>query len=214
MSNPYLEKAASLYDFWNDFSGKEHNDLKARKHHFEKAIANKDTVSGLADRIKQTGNRTFRARGRVGLAALGLAATGIIGAKKYTDHQDRIATENLRNLFLLQKQAGVAGKVVSGLKSVGSGVLDILNTAHGGKVKGFGATTFGKHTPDFKKFVGSSKADQKKFVTGPNLEKLKKLHTQQRVAQVGVYGTAGSLTASYRNNKKKQSTAYQPQYYY
>ncbi len=214
MSNPYLEKAASLYDFWNDFSGKEHNELKARKHHFEKAIANNDTVEGLASRIKQTGDRTFKARGRVGLAALGLAAAGIVGTKKYTEHQDHIATENLRNLFLLQKQAGIASKTISGLKSVGSGTLNVLNTAHGGKVKQFGADSFGKHTPNFKKFVGSSKSDQKKFVKGPELDKLKKLHRQQRVAQVGVYGSAGVLTAAYRSNKNKQNTAYQPQYYY
>lgn len=214
MSNIYLEKAASLYDFWQDFSGKEHNELKARKHHFEKAIANKDTVEGLSNRIKQTGQRTFRARGRVAGAALGLATAGVFGAKKYTEHQDQVATENLRNLFLLQKQAGVAGKVASGLKSVGSKTLNVLNTAHGGKVKQFGSDTFGKNTPDFKKFVGSNRSEQRKFVKGPELDKLKKLHTQQRVAQVGVYGSAGALTAAYRSNKNKQSTAYNPQYYY
>lgn len=214
MSNPYLEKAASIYDFWQDFSGKEHKDLIARKHHFEKAIANNDTVEGLAHRIKQTGDRTFRARGRVGMATAGLAAAGIIGAKKYTEHQDRVATDNLRNLFLLQKQASVASKTLSGLKSVGSKTLDVLNTAHGGKVKQFGVDTFGKHTPDFKKFVGSNKRAQQKFVKGPELDKLKKLHRQQRVTQVGVYGTAGSLTAAYRSKKKNQNSAYQPQYYY
>lgn len=214
MSNPYLEKAASIYDFWQDFSGKEHKDLIARKHHFEKAIANNDTVEGLAARIKHTGDRTFKARGRVGLAALGLATAGVIGTKKYTEHQDSIATENLRNLFLMQKQAGIASKTVSGLKSVGSGTLNILNTAHGGKVKQFGVDTFGKHTPNFKKFVGSNKTEQKKFVKGPELDKLKKLHNQQRLTQVGVYGSAGGLTAAYRMNKNKQNSAYQPQYYY
>lgn len=214
MSNPYLEKAASLYSFWNDFSGKEHNELKARKHHFEKAIANNDTVEGLASRIKSTGERTYKVRGRVALGALGLATAGVLGAKAYTEHQDRVATENLRNLFLLQKQAGVAGKAFSGLKSVGSKTLNVLNTANGGKVKQFGVDNFGKNTPNFKKFVGANKSEQKKFVKGPELAKLKKLHTQQRVAQAGVYGSAGSLTVAYRSNKNKQNTAYQPQYYY
>lgn len=213
MSNIYLEKAASLYSFWNDFSGKEHSELKARKHHLEKALANNDTVEGLAGRIKSTGEKTFRARGRVGLGALGLAAAGIIGTKKYAERQDRIATENLRHLFVMQKQAGVASKAFSGLKSVGSKALNTLNTANGGKVKQFAVDSFGKNTPNFKKFVGSNKRDQKGFVSGPQLDKLKKLHTQQRVAQVGVYGSAAGITAAYRSNKKSQSQTL-PQYYY
>lgn len=212
MSNPYLEKAASLYDFWNDFSGKEHNDLKARKHHFEKAIANKDTVEGLAGRIKSTGEKTFRARSRVAAGALGLAAAGIYATKKYTEHQDRIATENLRNLFVMQKQAGVARKALSGLKSVGSGALNTLNTANGGKVKQFAVDNFGKNTPDFKKFVGASRKDRETFVSGPQLDKLKSLHRKQRGAQVATYGSAAALTAVYRSNKKSQPA--NPQYYY
>jgi len=213
MSNPYLEKAASFYSFWQDVSGKEHNELKARKHHFEKAIANKDTVEGLANRIKHTGERTFRARGKVGLAGLGLAAAGLVGAKKYTDHQEHVATENLRNLFLMQKQAGLAQKAVSGLKSVGSKGLDLLNTANGGKVKEFAVDTYGKNTPDFKKFVGAKKKAQLESVSGAQLDKLKKLHRKQRGAQVATYGSAAALTAVYRSNKKSQSQA-TPQYYY
>lgn len=213
MSNPYLEKAASLYGFWQDLSGKEHNELKARKHHFEKAIANNDTVESLAAKIKTSGERTFRARGRVGLGAFGLATAGILGTKAYSEHQERVATRNLHNLYMLQKTAGVASKTLSGLKSVGSKTLDIMNTANGGKVKQFGVDTYGKNTPDFKKFVKANKKGQRGFVEGPQLDKLKKLHMKQRVAQVGVYGSAGSLTLAYRNSKKNQATAYQPQYY-
>lgn len=228
MSNIYLEKAASMYDFWNDLTGKEHSDLKARKHHLEKAIANGDTVDSLSSRIRHSGEKTFRARGRVALGAAGLAAAGIIGSKAYTEHQDRIAARNLHNLFIMQKQAAVAKGAFSGLKSIGSkavkaplkGVkyvgnksLDVLNTANGGKVKEFGVGTFGKHTPNFKKFAGSNHKEQQKFVSGPSLEKLKKLQSQQRRAQLGVYGSAGSLTLAYRNRKPAQPTYQTPNYY-
>ncbi len=231
MSNPYLEKAASIYEFWNDFSGKEHNELKARKAHLEKAIANNDTVEGLASKIKNSGTKTFRARGRAGLAGLGLGVAGLVGLNRYTEHQDRVATDNLRNMYNFQKQAGVistAKKVVTSApvkaavsaagkagKKVGITALKTLNTAHGGKVRQFGMDTFGKHTPKFEKFIKADKATQRSYVSGPDLDKLKKLHTQQRATKLGVYGGAAGLTYQYSEGKKKaQQQALAQSYYY
>lgn len=227
MSNLYLEKVASLYDFWNDFSGKEHADLKARKHHLEKALANNDTLESLSGRIKNTGEKTFRARSRVAFGAAGLAALGIAGSKVYSDYQNRVAERNLRELYSLQKRASAAGafaglksagntaikKTVDGTKYVGNKTLDVLNTTHGGKVKEFGVSTFGKNSPNFKKFIKADRKEQLKLVSGPNLDKLKKLHSQQRRAQIGVYGSAGALTLAYRSRKNNQP-AYQSPYYY
>lgn len=225
MSNPYLEKAASMYDFWNDLTGKEHSELTARKHHLEKAIANNDTVESLASRIKDTGQRKFKARSRLGIGLVGAAAAGLYGVGRYKEHQNEIASRNLQQLFMLDKQAGlvggaakVAGKIAKpigkGVKTVGNAILNTVNTAHGGKVKEFGIKNLGgKHTPDYKKFVGSSRAEQKTFVTGANLDKLKKLHRQQRVAQVGVYGSAFGITKSYSDGKKQVQPG-MPSYYY
>src|SRR5438128_768762 len=100
MPNPYLEKAASMYSFWNDLTGKDHKDLKARKYHLERAIANKDTVEGLSKSIHESGARTFRARLRTGGGIATLAAAGLYGTNAFKEHQDRIASKNMHDMFM------------------------------------------------------------------------------------------------------------------
>ena len=180
-----------MYEFWQDLGGKEHSDLKARKHHFERALANGDTVEGLSHKIKDTGQRTFKARSRVAMGAAGLAAAGVYGVKKYSDHQTEVAHRNLTSLYELQKRASVARKVLgkakaattvvakTGVKAVKKVVntgLDFMNTAHGGKIKQFALDNVkSKHIPNFSKFVGASREGRTAFVSGDKLEKLKKL---------------------------------------
>lgn len=244
MSNPYLEKAASLYDFWNNLTGKEHADLKARKYHLERAIANGDTVEGLSKKIKTTGAKTFRARAIAGGSLGTAAALGLYGAKKYSDHQNDIARENLYAALEMQKMASESdpwkapkgakwapgqssspkarpgltrslkglnrfGPVLSGLGAVASqgtkSVINLVNTAHGGKVKAFGEASFGKSTPNFKKFIGKSGPRQDAFVLaklGKNSRnELRSLKAKQRAAQVGVYGTAAAGMYAYNKGK-------------
>jgi hypothetical protein len=217
MSNPYLEKRASMYDYWNDLTGKEHNDLRARKAHLERAIANGDSVESLSHRIKDTGRKTFRARTRAAGGVLGLATLGVVGANAYTNHQQEVAARNMHQYFALQKQAGVASFLQKGLgvmKSVGAKALDVTNTAHGGKIKQFGVDTFGKHTPDFTKFVGGNRAAQSQMVQGGDLDKLKNLYSQQTKARVGVYGGAAGITLAYNQGKKQSQQQSLPQSYY
>ena len=231
MSNPYLEKAASMYDFWNDLTGKDHKDLMARKYHLERALANNDTVDGLAKRIHASGNRTFRARMKTGGGFAGLAAAGIYGAHAFKEHQDQIAANNMKEMFL-HKQAGIVGastklvkKTVPYAKKAGRLVakgtgkvvntgLDVLNSAHGGKIKQMGLDTFGADTPDYRKFVSGKRNVQKGMVTGANLDKLKKLHSQQSKARVGAYGSAAGISLAYAHGKKKSESLPQSYYYY
>lgn len=231
MSNPYLEKAASMYNFWNDLTGKEHKDLTARKYHFERAIANKDTVEGLAKRIQDSGQRTFRARLKTGGGIATLAAAGLYGTNAYREHQNRIASANMQEIFM-NKQAGVVSGATNLAKkaapyakkagsSVGKGVgkvinkgLDVLNTAHGGKIKQMGLDTFGKSTPAYHKFVTARKKDRLNLVTGDNIDKLKKLHSQQSKARIGAYGSAAGISLAYAKGKKKSEDLPQSYYYY
>lgn len=227
MSNPYLEKAASMYEFWNDLTGKDHKDLKARKYHFERAIANKDTVEGLSKRIHETGSRTFKARMKTGGGFAALAAAGLYGTSAFKEHQDRAASRNMNELFL-HKQAGVSSVAANLAKKtapyakkagslVGKGVskgLDVLNTANGGKIKQMGLNTFGKNTPAYHKFVSAKKNERLSLVAGDNIEKLKKLHSQQTKARVGAYGSIAGISLAYAKGKKKSEALPQSYYYY
>lgn len=244
MENIYLEKVASLYDYWKDVTGKEHHDLKARKHHLERALANKDTPESLSKKIHSTGRRMYRARAQGALGLAATATTGVIAAKKYSDRQNEIAAQNMKRMMV--KSAGVkldrfwstiresskpikvTGRAVfrTGNLVFKSGV-DKINTAHGGKVKEYGAKVFGVDTPDFKKFSGSSSysqlrqayrkgakaanpksgsAEYRKFKRTEGgkaaLRELSDLHKKQRVAKVGVYATVGASGAAYVKGKK------------
>lgn len=236
MNNPYLEKSASLYSFWKDFSGKEHSDLIARKHHLERAIANNDTVEGLSHKIKDTGQRVFRARAKVGAGVVGGLVSGIAASKAYSHHQDSKARKNLSEILQMQKSAAYAGFVRSSASKlskrlkpvassigkttseVGKSALSQINTAHGGGVNEFAKSSFGADTPNFKKFVGTNKRGQRAmaFKQGgrKSLDELKRLHQKRTNARVGVYGTAGTVYAAYSNGKSKgRAQAIQQMYY-
>lgn len=214
MTNRYLEKAASLYDFFNDLTGKEHSDLKARKYHLERAIANKDTIESLSQKIKLSGARTYRARAATAGGLAATAAVGLYGAKKYTDNQNEKARQNLYAALEMQKQAGLLRKLIpvtsrfaAVAKSATNSALDIVNTAHGGKVKEFAHQKFGGETPDFKKFLGKKKKEQD-YMMFKNFGRdaksnLRNLRTKQRAAQIGVYGTAAGTAYAYSKGKTK-----------
>ena len=222
MTNIYLEKAASIYDFWNDFTGREHSDLKARKYHLEKALANKDTVEGLASKVRETGARTFNARMKVGAGVAGLAAAGAYGAHKYREHQDQKAVENLRTIFQLQKQAKlinsstpVSSSFARALKETGRSVKDLINSAHGGKVDEYAYNKFGGNTPKFQKFQRKSEKVQSRYVRRNfgqgEAQKLQKLYDRKRSAQMRVYGTLAGGVAAYKsgqNSGRKETRSY------
>lgn len=214
MSNPYLEKAASLYDFWNDLTGKEHSDLKARKYHLERALANNDTVDGLAHKVKVTGARTFRARAITGGGLAATAAAGLYGVNKYTDHQNEKARRNLYAMLEMQKQAGLLQGTAPLLSQMGritrsftNSAVDLANTAHGGKVKEFAQSKFGADTPNFKKFVQKSKRRQEAFTLAKlgrgSRDELRNLRADQRAAQIGLYGPAAATAYAYHKGKTK-----------
>lgn len=234
MNNPYFEKAASLYSFLHDFSGKDYSDLKARKHHLERAIAHGDTVEGLSAKINDAGKRTFRARGIVGAGAVGAAALGVAGSHAYSTHQNEKARKNMMKILALQKQASfrrsgfskmvrrsksVVANAMQVAKDVGSATLDVVNTAHGGKIKQLGMDTFGGYkTKDFKKFSTASTQTQRKMLYRKGgaeaLSKFKDLQRKQRVARVGVYGTIGGAGLAYSKGKASaRQEMYQQGYY-
>lgn len=219
-----------MYDFWNDLTGKEHKDLTARKYHFERAIASNDTVEGLTKRIHDSGHRTFKARMRTSGGLAAIAAAGIYGANAYKEHQNQVASRNMQELFLNKQAGAVSGSVNLAKKTlpyakkavslVGKGAakvvntgLDVLNTANGGKIKQMGLDTFGDNTPAYHKFVNVKRNSQKDMVTGANLDKLKKLHSQQSKARVGAYGGIAGISLAYANGKKKSESLPQSYYY-
>lgn len=264
MDNKYLEKIASMYDFWNDLSGKEHKDLKARKAHLEKAIINKDTPASLGRKINTTGRRMFRARSQaiIGLASVG--AAGAFGAKKYADQQNEIAKNNIQSMLGMDKKAAInpgkfwstvkntrqpfraggravfkTGNIVfkKGLKAVDKTVkkgVDVVNTAHGGKIDEFAVKKMGLDTKAYKKFknatptgqlrqayragakdMGAGASKSQRMAGGSRaIKDLTTLRKKQTAAKVGTYGTvAAGVTAHVKSDKKNQVSATN-QYYY
>lgn len=237
-----------MYDFWKDVSGKDHHDLKARKAHLERAIANGDTPESLAKKVHMSGRRMFRARAQAmgGVAGVGVATA--VAAKKYSDYQNRLAADNLKAVMGFNKEAQVdvtkfwssvrakvkpmAKKTFKVGKDTFDSGIDVINTAHGGKVKQFGENAFGVDNPSYKKFqnasaasklrqvyrnaaqkAGPAKADRRKAGSDA-LRELSSLQRKQRSAMTGVYGTAAITSYAYSKRDKKGRMASTPQYYY
>lgn len=214
MSNPYLEKAASLYDYWKDLTGSEHSDLKARKAHLERALANGDTPESLSRKIQETGARTFKARAKTGGGLLAAGAASVYGAHKYSEYQADKARDNLVKILEMQKKASLLQNfkpVISSMaqvsKATGKAFIGSVNKAHGGGVKEFAYGKFGGETPDFKKFIKKSPKRQQIYARvkwgKPAEQEFKKLKMQQRVNQVGVYGTAAAGVLAYNKGKEQ-----------
>lgn len=236
MSNPYLEKSASLYDFWNNFSGKEYNNLNARKMHLETALSNKETPHSLGVRAKVAGRRMFRARAQAAVGLAGAVGATLGGAKAYENHQNKKTREMLSEL--MSKQAGLGSLFRPGLaseaasasksafstikqtaKDSGSAIIGHMNTAHGGKVKDFGESLFKGpgRTQKIKEFTEGSHEVREgltKAHAPDRLGELSMLRRKQRVAQVGVYGTTAAVGGAYLKGKSKgRNEVLQAQYY-
>lgn len=178
MSNIYLEKIASIYDYWKDVSGKDHHDLKARKAHLEKALANGDTPESLAKKIGTSGRKMFRARaqGLAGLTIIGASAA--IAGNKYANHQNEVAADNIKQMMMLKSAAIDVKKFWGTVKSTRKPIaasgravfrtgnvvfksgVNAINTAHGGKVREFALKEFGEHSKLTKNFTSGSKKTQ------------------------------------------------------
>lgn len=234
MSNVYLEKASSLYEFWDNVSGKKYSELKARKHHLEVALANKETPRSLGHRAEVAGKRMFRARAQAAGGVAGIVGATVAGAKIYENHQVEKTKANLREL--MSKQAGLSQVFSSGfkegakkgaetakstlsqtVKDSGRGILSSINTAHGGKVGGMGDRVFGPKSKLGKEFQSGSHADREKLIKEHAPGKLGELHhlrRKQRVAQVGVYGTGAAIGGAYLKGKSSgRNEVLQNQYY-
>lgn len=234
MSNVYLEKASSLYEFWDNVSGKKYNELKSRKHHLEVAIANKETPRSLGYRAEVAGKRMFRARAQAAGGAIGLVGATVAGAKAYENHQVEKTKANLREL--MSKQAGISKIFSSGFKEgarkgantakstlsqtvrdSGRGILSSINTAHGGKVNGLGDRAFGYKSKLGDEFRNASHPEREELIKEHAPGKLGELHhlrRKQRVAQVGVYGTGAAIGGAYLKGKSSgRNEVLQNQYY-
>ncbi len=203
MSNPYLEKAASLHDFYRDLSGRHYNELKTRKHHLEVAMANKETPRSLGRRADVAARRMWRARAQTAGAAGLIVGGTIAGATAYTHHQNEKIRQNIRDI--MTKQAGMFDSIARGAKGAANKVLDTANTAHGGKIATFGESLYGRVGKNAKQWDRGDFHDRVSMVSSTHPDKvdeLRSLRKKQQTAKVGLYGsTAAAVGATYAVKK-------------
>jgi hypothetical protein len=230
--NKYLKKLASWKSpgkFVGYLTGGRKREALSKVRHMEEAIANKKSLADLHGDAAREVKETTKARLAAGIAAgAGVAGAGY-GYKRVRDKQKRETAEQYNILFKESSAASEGARAIAReggsavtrlLKNVGKTTADMMNSAGGGKIKDY-ATRHGINsgTPDYKKFVGSSPAQQLKMVSQKRggggsvkrdfkkdqIDTIRSLHKERRNAKIGLTASGAAGISAYGWKKSRDA---------